>query len=59
VPTGLSLFEYDLPPGPTGWADEYYDVRLKKTRDDGGHFAPAENPRAVVDDIRELFRPLR
>ncbi|MBW2426919.1 MAG: epoxide hydrolase, partial [Deltaproteobacteria bacterium] len=43
----------------TDWADEYYDVRLKKTRDDGGHFAPAENPRAVVDDIRELFRPLR
>ena len=59
VPTGLSLFEHDLPPGPTDWADEYYDVRLKKTRNDGGHFAPAENPRAVVDDIRELFRPLR
>jgi pimeloyl-ACP methyl ester carboxylesterase len=59
LPTGLSLFEHDLPPGPTDWADDYFDVRLKKVRDDGGHFAPAENPRAIIDDLRELFRPLR
>ncbi len=59
VPTGLSLFEHDMPPGPTDWAKEYFDVRLMEIRDDGGHFAPAENPTAIVEDLRKLFRPLR
>jgi pimeloyl-ACP methyl ester carboxylesterase len=59
LPTGLSLFEYDLPPGPTDWMHAYYDVRLENRRDDGGHFAAAENPTAVLDDLRTLFRPLR
>jgi pimeloyl-ACP methyl ester carboxylesterase len=59
LPTGLSLFEYDLPPGPTDWKGDYYDVRLERRREDGGHFAAAENPQAVVEDIRELFRSLR
>jgi pimeloyl-ACP methyl ester carboxylesterase len=59
IPTGLSLFEHDMPPGSTDWTQEYFDLRLSKTRDDGGHFAPSENPAAVVDDLREFFRPLR
>jgi len=59
VPTGLSLFEHDMPPGPTDWMGEYYDLRLSRTRDDGGHFGPSENPAAVVEDLRDLFRPLR
>ena len=46
-------------PGSTDWAKEYYDVRMMEIRDDGGHFAPAENPTAVVEDLRKLFRPLR
>jgi hypothetical protein len=25
----------------------------------GGHFAPAEEPQALVEDIRDFFRPLR
>ncbi len=59
LPTGLSLFEHDLPPGPTDWTKTYYDVRLEKKRSDGGHFAAAENPAAVLEDLRALFRPLR
>ena len=59
TPTGLSLFKHDMSPLPADWVNEYFDLRLCNVRDDGGHFAPAENPAAVVDDIRELFRPLR
>jgi pimeloyl-ACP methyl ester carboxylesterase len=25
----------------------------------GGHFAPMEEPQALIDDIRAFFRPLR
>lgn len=59
TPTGLSLFQHDLPPGPLDWAKEYYDLRLMNVRDEGGHFGPAENPQAIIDDLRALFRPLR
>ena len=59
APTGLSTFEFDTPPGPTDWAREYYDVRLERKRDDGGHFAAAERPDAILEDLRELFRGLR
>lgn len=59
APTGLSLFDFDTPPGPTDWAHDYYDVRLERRRDDGGHFAAAERPDAVLEDLRALFGPLR
>ncbi len=59
VATGLSLFEHDMMPGSGDWASAYYDQRLRKVRDDGGHFGPAENPAAIIEDLRELFRPLR
>ena len=50
---------HTTPPGPTDWTRDYYDVRLERRRDDGGHFAAAERPDAVLEDLRELFRPLR
>jgi len=59
VPTGLSLFEHDLMPGSIDWTATYYDQRLRRIRDDGGHFGPAENPSAIIEDLRDLFRPLR
>ena len=59
TPTGLSLFEFDQAPGPSDWTHSYYDLRLERRRDDGGHFAAAENPQAVLEDLRDHFRPLR
>ncbi|MCH2170117.1 epoxide hydrolase [Myxococcota bacterium] len=59
APTGLSLFRFDMPPGPTDWAQDYFDLRLMNVRESGGHFAAYEEPEAVVADIRETFRGLR
>ena len=59
VPTGISLFQHDLPPGPLDWSEQYYNRTLFKVHDSGGHFAAKEEPAAVVEDIRETFRSLR
>lgn len=59
VPTALSLFRHDMPPGDAEWAKDYFDLRQLRIRDDGGHFAPAENPAAIVEDLRDFFAALR
>lgn len=59
TPTALSLFRHDMPPGEPDWAKDYFDLRQLRIRDDGGHFAPAENPAAVIEDVRDHFRSLR
>ena len=59
APTGVSLFRRDMPPGSTDWMEDYYDLRLLRVRESGGHFAAAEEPEAIVADLRDLFRPLR
>jgi pimeloyl-ACP methyl ester carboxylesterase len=59
VPTGISLFRHDMPPGPIDWSEQYYNRKLFKVHESGGHFAAKENPQAVLEDIRETFRPLR
>lgn len=59
VPTALSLFRHDLPPGEPDWTKRYFDLRQLRIHDDGGHFGPIENPAALVEDIRSHFRPLR
>ena len=59
APTALSLFRHDMPPGEPDWAKSYYDLRQLRIHEDGGHFAPAENPDAVIEDIRSFFFSLR
>jgi pimeloyl-ACP methyl ester carboxylesterase len=59
VPTGLSLFETDSPPGPREWLRKYFDLRLLRVHRRGGHFAHAEEPDVLVADLRDTFRPLR
>jgi pimeloyl-ACP methyl ester carboxylesterase len=60
TPTGVSLFLADGPPGYR-WEDldQRFDVRLRREHQRGGHFAAAEQPQAVITDIRDTFRPLR
>ena len=59
VPTGISLFRHDMPPGPVDWIEDYYAPTYFEVHESGGHFAAKENPAAVVEGIRETFRPLR
>ena len=43
---------------PRAWLREYYDLQRLTYMPSGGHFAPAEEPEALVDDIRAFFRSL-
>ena len=61
APTGLSWFRHELPSGARSgeWASALYNVVFTNTHERGGHFAPVEQPDAVVSDIRATFRALR
>lgn len=59
APTAISLFRHDMAPGDPDWTKDYFDLRQLRIHEDGGHFAPAENPQAVIDDLRDFFAPLR
>lgn len=69
APAGFTFLGYENPPGVT--TEERVDDFLRspaarvfnpvylRAHERGGHFAPVENPAAVVEDIRATFRPLR
>jgi pimeloyl-ACP methyl ester carboxylesterase len=59
APTGYTIFLPDAPPLPRDWIPSYYNVCFRRERSSGGHFAPAEEPLAVIEDIRATFRSLR
>ena len=44
---------------PRAVAERHTDLRAWNIHDRGGHFAPAEQPDAVADDLRAFFRDLR
>ena len=57
---GYTLYAHDQPfPGPAGPLPTEPPVVFAMARDTGGHFGPAEEPAAFVDDVRATFRPLR
>jgi hypothetical protein len=39
--------------------EDFFNVKQLREHASGGHFAAAEEPEAIVTDIRDLFRPLR
>ncbi len=59
APTAILQFEQDVWQLPRKWAERYYNVKRWNISDKGGHFAPAEVPDIMVDDIRAFFRTLR
>ncbi len=60
VPVGYTLYAHDQPfPGPAGPLPVEAPVVFAMARDTGGHFGPAEEPAAFVDDVRATFRSLR
>jgi pimeloyl-ACP methyl ester carboxylesterase len=60
VPVGYTAYSHDQPfpiaPGPLPTPPP---VCFAMARNRGGHFAPAEEPQAFVDDVRATFRSLR
>jgi pimeloyl-ACP methyl ester carboxylesterase len=70
APAGITFLGYENPPGVATdqvvqrFLDNprekpWYNPVYLNAHEHGGHFTPWENPRAVVEDIRATFRPLR
>jgi pimeloyl-ACP methyl ester carboxylesterase len=59
APTGIAVFPYELAHVPRAVAEREANLVHWSRMDRGGHFAPAEEPELVVDDLRAFFRPLR
>jgi pimeloyl-ACP methyl ester carboxylesterase len=59
APTGMAIFPKDLLILPRAWMEEYYNLHRLTYMKSGGHFGAAEEPEALVTEIREFFRPLR
>jgi pimeloyl-ACP methyl ester carboxylesterase len=59
VPTGVAIFPKEMVRPPRRWVEETYDLRRFTRFPSGGHFAAMEEPKALVEDVRAFFRPLR
>jgi pimeloyl-ACP methyl ester carboxylesterase len=60
VPTVVSSFPEEICPIPRKWAEKAYpELLFYRKHDDGAHFAAWEQPRAIVEDLRDGFRSLR
>lgn len=60
VPTGVSLFpnDYVFPHAhPRELAERVYNIKRWTVMPNGGHFAAAEEPIALAEEIRAFFRP--
>ncbi len=58
-PTGIAVFPQELALMPRRWAERYYNLKHWSLMTAGGHFAHAEEPQQLVEDIRTFFRALR
>lgn len=59
VPAGYAIFPKDLVFCPRSVAEAHINVRRWSIFPSGGHFAAAEQPQIMVNELREFFRPLR
>lgn len=59
APTALAIFPAELTFAPRQAAERYYNLRRWTEMPAGGHFAAAEEPELLVDDLRAFFRELR
>jgi pimeloyl-ACP methyl ester carboxylesterase len=62
VPTAFAVFAHEFVPEgepPREWMQRLYDVRRWTVMPRGGHFAPAEEPRLVAQDIASFFGDLK
>lgn len=59
APTGIAVFPYELLHVPRALAEREANLVHWTRMDRGGHFAAAEEPELIVEDLRAFFRPLR
>ena len=59
VPAAFAMFPKDLSHPPREWAERFFNVQRWTEFGRGGHFAAMEQSKALAQDIREFFRPLR
>ena len=59
VPAGFALFPKDLVTQPWEWAARFFNVQRWTEMPRGGHFAAAEEPRLLAEEIRATFGLLR
>lgn len=60
APTGVSMFAFNNPPGyDPSWIGDYYNLTFRRDHPTGGHFPPIERPDTLVQDLRDMFQPLR
>jgi hypothetical protein len=59
APTAVAIFPRELAIMPRSFLSEYYNLQQLTYMESGGHFAPAEEPEALVEDVRRFFRDRR
>jgi pimeloyl-ACP methyl ester carboxylesterase len=59
APAGFAIFPKDVVLVPRAVVSRHANVRRWTVMPRGGHFAPAEEPELLVDDLRAFFRDLR
>jgi pimeloyl-ACP methyl ester carboxylesterase len=59
VPTGIAHFPKELPFPPRVWVERGYNVQHWTEMPRGGHFAAAEEPEILAEDLRAFFRRFR
>lgn len=59
VPTAYARLPREISKPPREWVERIYRLERWTEYDAGGHFAALEQPVALVQDLREFFRPLR
>src|SRR4051812_38023956 len=59
APVGIAVFPRELSHVPRRFAERHANLVHWTRFDRGGHFAAAEEPDLVVEDLRNFFRPLR
>lgn len=60
IPVAVSAFPDEIYTAPRSWSEKAFpNLIFYKRHQKGGHFVAWEQPQALVEDMREAFRPLR
>ncbi len=59
APTAIAHFPKELPFPPRVWIERGYNVQHWTEMPRGGHFAAAEEPELLAEDLRAFFRRFR
>jgi pimeloyl-ACP methyl ester carboxylesterase len=59
APTAVGVFPADIVRYPRRWMERNFNVQHWHEFPSGGHFAPAEEPELLVEDLRKFFRRFR